>query len=210
MQGLNWTHSDRPTYAPLQRDYYDRDPVVVARQLLGMLLCRRLPGDRLLVGRITETEAYLAREDTANHAHRGQTRRNRSMFGPPGHAYVYAIHSRHCLNVVTEPPGVASAVLIRAVEPLEGIDVMARLRGTDQLRNLTTGPGKLCEAFAINRDLDGEDMTRPIRLWIADGGSVHDAVVACTPRIGVTSAKELPLRFVLRDTPFVSRRPPRR
>ncbi len=202
--------NDPSLYPPIPRPYYDRDPIVVARSLLGALLCRRLEDGTLLVGRITETEAYLARGDSANHAHRGQTPRNRSMFGPPGHAYVYAIHSRHCLNVVTEPIGTPSAVLIRAVEPLVGVEQMCRLRCTADPTKLTTGPGRLCEAFAIDRRLDGEDLTRPLRLWLAAGEQIPAQAVACTPRIGVTSAKELPLRFLLRDSRFVSRRAPRR
>jgi len=192
----------------LPRSAFDRDPTTVARELLGALLCRRLPDGTLLVGRITETEAYLANGDTANHAHRGQTRRNRSMFGPPGHAYVYAIHACHCLNVVTEPPGVASAVLIRSIEPISGLETMRRLRRTHNLKVLTTGPGRLCMALAIDRMLDGEDMTRAARLWLAAGTPVPDRHVACTPRIGVSSAQDLLLRFVDRTTPYVSRRPP--
>ena len=191
----------------LPRAFYDRDVVTVARELLGKLLVRRI-GRALTVGRIVETEAYLAAEDTANHSHRGRTRRNASMFGPPGHAYVYAIHARWCLNAVTEPEGTASAVLIRAVEPLRGVLAMRRRRRTDALRDLTRGPGRLCEAFAIDRALDGCDLTRGRGLWVAPRDHADDPPfqVLVTPRIGVTSAHDLPLRFAVAGSPFVSGR----
>jgi len=131
------------------------------------------------------------------------------MFGPPGHAYVYPIHARYCLNAVTQPAGTASAVLIRAVEPLEGIDAMARRRGTDKPLNLCRGPARLCEAFSINRALDGWDLTRAERLWIAQGKSPALEQIATSPRIGVTSAHDLPLRFFLQDCRYVCRAPKR-
>jgi len=188
----------------LSRPFYDRDPVVVAKELLGAVLVRDVEGCRLS-GRIVETEAYLAEGDTANHAHRGRTRRNASMFGPPGHAYVYAIHARFCLNVVTEPEGVASAVLIRAVEPLEGVERMKRNRGRERVLDLCRGPARLCEAFAIDRTLDGWDVTRGEKLWLEPGRPVESERVERSPRVGVTSAQDQLLRFFVRDCPFVSR-----
>jgi DNA-3-methyladenine glycosylase len=129
------------------------------------------------------------------------------MFGPPGHAYVYPIHARYCFNVVTEPAGVASAVLIRAIEPVEGLELMRRRRGREALREVASGPARLCEALAIERPLDGWDLTLGERLWITDGGTrVHRThQIACSPRIGVTAAADLPLRFFLQGSPFVSR-----
>jgi DNA-3-methyladenine glycosylase len=190
----------------LPRDFYDRDVVQVARRLLGQRLAR-VVGDAVTAGRIVEVEAYLARDDTANHAHRGQTRRNASMFGPPGQAYVYAIHARFCLNVVTEPAGVPSAVLIRAVEPLEGLELMQQRRGTLDRLDLARGPARLCEAFAIDRTLDGCDLTAGKHLWIDAGGPQADPFeIVTAARVGVTSAKDLPLRFFVADSPFVSRR----
>ena len=189
---------------PFGREFYDRNPIEVARELLGAILVRRL--HRIVTaGRIVEVEAYLAAEDPANHAFRGQTRRNASMFGPPGHAYVYAIHARYCLNVVTEPEGVPSAVLIRAVEPLEGINVMRERRRREKLIDLCRGPARLCEAFAIDRSLDGWDVTRGQTLWLEPGEAVPADSVATAPRVGVTSAKDRPLRFYVLDCPFVSR-----
>jgi DNA-3-methyladenine glycosylase len=191
---------------PLRRSFYDRDVVQVARDLLGRQLVR-LTGDDLIAGRIVEVEAYRAHDDAANHAHRSQTKRNAAMFGPPGHAYVYAIHARFCFNVVTEPPGVPSAVLIRAVEPLEGIELMQERRGTTDSFNLARGPARLCEAFAIDRGLNGCDLTRPDQLWITpDSAEPQPFEIVTTARIGVTSAKELPLRFFVADSPLVSAR----
>jgi len=193
-------------YSPLPRSFYDRDVVVVARELLGKLLVRQVRG-RLTVGRIVEAEAYLGRGDPANHSYRGQTRRNTSMFGPPGHAYVYPIHSRYCLNAVTEPAGTPSAVLLRAVEPLEGVAAMQRRRETEVLRDLARGPGRLCEAFAVDRALDGYDLTLGRELWIAEPDApAAPCETIVTPRIGVTSAHDLPLRFALANCPYVSGR----
>ena len=190
---------------PFPRSFFDRNPVAVSRDLIGAVLTRRV-GRSLASGRIVEVEAYLAEDDPANHAFRGQTRRNKSMFGPPGHAYVYSIHTHHCLNFVTEPEGVPSAVLIRAVEPLLGIPTMARRRGRDKLRDLCRGPGRLCKALAIDRSLDGWDLTQMKKLWIHKGPQQLCATqIAVSPRIGVTSGQELPLRFSVQDSPFVSR-----
>jgi len=189
---------------PLPRSFYERNVVGVARDLLGKRLVRVAAND-LTAGRIVEVEAYLARDDPANHAYRGQTRRNAAMFGSAGHAYVYAIHARFCLNVVTEPAGVPSAVLLRAVEPLEGVKIMEHRRGTSDALNLARGPARLCEAFAIDRTLDGWDLTRADQLWIDAESPMSDPVeIVTTTRVGVTSAKDLPLRFFVADSPFVS------
>lgn len=188
---------------PLPRSFYERGAVRTARALLGMLVCRRT-AEGLAVGRIVETEAYLPRDDPASHAYRGPGRRNASMFGPPGRAYVFPIHARVCFNVVTDPPGVGSAVLIRALEPLEGIELMRRRRGTARLRELARGPARLCEALAITRALDGWDLTRGQALWLAAGQPPAAGEVRRTPRIGVTSAHDLPLRFIVAGSPYVS------
>lgn len=209
----------------MPRRFYDRDVVAVARDLLGQRIVRVTPDGRT-AGRIVEVEAYLGRDDPASHAYRGKTRRNAAMFGPPGHAYVYAIHSRWCLNAVTEPEGVPSAVLIRAVEPLEGVELMQRRRRarrrlgggssaahapTLPVADLARGPARLCEAFAIDRALDGWDLTRGVDLWIAAARdrAVSPAEIRTSPRVGVTSAHDLPLRFFVADSPFVSQPPQR-
>jgi DNA-3-methyladenine glycosylase len=196
--------------SPLPYRFYERDTAQVARELLGKFLVRK-ERRRLTVGRIVEAEAYLACADPACHSARGKTRRNAAMFGPPGRAYVYAIHSRFCFNVVTEPEEVASAVLIRAVEPVEGIKLMQRRREVERLLDLARGPARLCEAFAIDRTLDGWDLTRGEGLWIAaDGngsgnGSKAGEIIA-TPRIGISSGQELLLRFALAGNRYVSGR----
>jgi DNA-3-methyladenine glycosylase len=196
--------SDGIANRPLPREFYDRAPADVARELLGMRLFR-LVAKQLTVGLIVETEAYLASGDSASHAHRGETRRNASMFGDPGHAYVYSIHARFCFNAVTEPKGVASAVLVRAVEPLTGTDVMVKRRSADVSRNLTRGPARLCEAFAIDRSLDGWDLTLGRGLWIADAASRHKPRISQSARVGVTSSKDLALRFFIEESRYVSR-----
>jgi DNA-3-methyladenine glycosylase len=190
----------------LPRSFYNRDVTLVARELLGKRLLRR---DRagLAAGRIVEVEAYLGGDDPASHSYRGPTRRNASMFGPPGHAYVYAIHSRWCMNVVARPEGVPHAVLIRALEPLAGIALMQRRRGTERPLDLARGPARLCQALAIDRALDGWDLTLGRGLWIDDLAPVEEKKpVAITPRIGVTSAHDSLLRFCYAGCPFVSGR----
>lgn len=195
--------SNRPR--AMERGFYDRDALVVAQETLGKLLVRE-SAEGTTTGRIVEVEAYLSQGDVANHAHRGKTRRNASMFGPPGRAYVYSIHARYCLNAVTEAEGTASAVLIRAVEPIEGIELMQERRRTLILRDLARGPARLCEAFGIDRSLDGWDLTRGQSLWLADGqadGRPPERIVA-TPRIGISSGQDLLLRLCDADSSFVS------
>jgi DNA-3-methyladenine glycosylase len=190
---------------PLAREFYERKPTQVARELLGHWLIRR-SREGLCAGWIVETEAYLAEGDSACHSFRGMNRKNATMFGPAGHLYVYPIHSRYCLNAVTESRHVASAVLIRAVEPVVGLELMAARRGNPDLMDLTRGPGRLCEAFGVDRRLDGWDLTRGVRIWIAEGKPISEAGVVVSPRVGVTSAHELELRFLVRDNRFVSKR----
>jgi DNA-3-methyladenine glycosylase len=192
---------------PLPREFYDRDPVTVARELLGKCLLRET-ADGLCGGRIVEVEAYLSCRDSACHAARGQTRRNAVMFGPPGIAYVYTIHTRWCLNAVTEAEGVPSAILIRAIEPLEGLDLMHQRRRTEVVRDLTRGPGRLCEALAIERASDGWDLTAGRELWIAEDEQplAKQHRIIRSARIGLSSAQKRLLRFYLANNRFVSGR----
>jgi DNA-3-methyladenine glycosylase len=189
----------------LPQSFYNRDVTLVARELLGKIVVRRAR-DGFCAGRIAETEAYLAIEDSASHAFRGPTKKNATMFGPPGFAYVYPIHSRYCMNAVTEERGRASAVLIRALEPISGIEIMQQRRGTDRLLDLCRGPARLCEAFAVDRSLDGWNMTRGARLWIANDDSRRnqDICITTSARVGVTSAQESLLRYFIDGSPFVS------
>jgi len=198
--------------APLSRNFFARDPRQVARELLGKILVRR-SGRKPLTGRIVEVEAYLGEDDPAAHSAAGCTARNAILFGPPGHAYVYFIYGNHyCLNVSCEPDGHAGGVLFRALEPLRGIEEMARARdievsGLRDLPKLTSGPGRLSEAFGVTRERDnGCDLTsRRSSLWIGADGFVSKNVVVTT-RIGITKAAERPLRYVLAGNPFVSGR----
>ncbi len=194
-----------PSLIPLTRDFYDRDPIVVARELLGKrLVCTSSTG--LCGGRIVETEAYLSQRDSACHASRGMNKKNATMFGPPGHAYVYVIHARHCLNFVTEQEGRPSAVLVRAIEPLDGIELMHQRRGTQRLLDLARGPARLCEALSVDRRHDGLDLTLGQDLWIAEDPELDGVAlrIVKSPRIGVTSAHGRLLRFYLAGSSYVS------
>ena len=194
---------------PLARSFYDRDPRRVARDLLGKVLQRR-EGKKLLAGRIVEVEAYLG-DDPAAHSFAGRTARNAVLWGPPGISYVYFIYGNHfCFNVSCLPDGVPGGVLFRALEPIVGMDIMASGRGGvledfHNLRALTSGPGRLAEAFGITRLRDNEkDLTSSKSdLWIADDGARRPPV-AITPRIGITKAAERPLRYIVRGNRFVS------
>ena len=194
---------------PLTRAFFARDPRRVARELLGKVLVRQ--GPVRLSARIVEVEAYLGKNDPAAHTAAGNTARNSVLFGPPGHAYVYFIYGNHyCLNVSCEPEGTAGGVLFRALEPLTGLEEMAHareitLRGPKDLRNLTSGPGRLSEAFGITRARDnGCDLTSPASsLWIGEDG-YRARRVRVTPRIGITKAADRPLRYILAGNAFVS------
>ena len=200
-------------FVPLPRTFYEPSAEVVARELLGHWLVRLTP-DGPAGGLIVETEAYLA-DDAACHAAPGLTDRNRVMFGPPGHAYVYLIYGCHyCVNAVCQPPGTAEAVLIRAVEAAAGQSFLRRQRAVERAEALTNGPAKLCQAMAIDRKLDGTDLCNPhSELIIAHNPDVKTfrgirGPIVRTVRIGISRAAELPLRFYLDGSLFVSR--PRR
>lgn len=200
---------------PLPREFYDRDPRRVARDLLGKVLVRR-QGRRPLAGRIVEAEAYLGKNDPAAHAAAGPTARNLVLFGPAGHAYVYFIYGNHyCLNVSCMPEGHAGCVLIRALEPLAGLEQMFRARElpvpareprVTDLRLLTTGPGRLTQALGITRPRDNaKDLTRFSDLTILDDG-FRTRGVKRTARMGISKAAEEKLRYVMAESPFVSGR----
>src|SRR5580698_8048674 len=189
----------------LKVEFYDRDPRRVARALLGKLLVRRTAGG-VLAGRIVETEAYLGKDDPAAHSAAGRTARNAVLFGPAGHAYVYFIYGMYsCLNISCEPTGQAGSLLVRALEPLQGLAQMAVGRGlTAQAapRLLTSGPGRLCQAFGITRAThNGIDLlSADSDLQLRDDGYGAQSILA-TPRIGITKAAERPLRFLISGNP---------
>jgi DNA-3-methyladenine glycosylase len=197
-------------HVALPREFYDRDPRRICRELLGKVLVRNEPR-QYLAGRIVEVEAYFGKSDGAAHSFAGRTARNAVLFGPPGYAYVYFIYGNHyCLNVSCLPDGVAGGILFRAVEPLVGIEAMSKSRGLDlngmrNLRDLTSGPGRLAEAFGITRERDnGKDLaSAESDLFIADDGFRVKKIIA-TPRIGVTKAAERPWRYVIAGNTFVS------
>ena len=188
-----------PSAQDLPRSFYLRSPDVVARDLLGKLITRTLDGERL-TGRITEIEAYLGLTDPASHSFIGKTPRNAVLFGPPGFSYVYFIYGMHyCLNFSCEPEGQPGGVLIRALHPLTGLDTMARLRGLPTSANpklLCSGPGRLCEALGITLAENNLDITRPRSpLRVLDDG-FRPTTITATPRIGISKAVDLPLRFL--------------
>lgn len=199
----------------LRRAFFNRDPRIVSRELLGKLIVRR-DARKQRAGRIVEVEAYLGAGDLAAHAAAGPTARNAVLFGPPGHAYIYFIYGVHyCLNISCLPEGDAGCVLIRALEPVSGIADMAHARELSdldltslrELRKLASGPGKLCEALGITRPRDnGKDMLSPKSdlQVMSDGFRVDE--VAVTPRIGITKSAEMPLRYVIAGNHFVSKK----
>jgi DNA-3-methyladenine glycosylase len=184
----------------LNRAFFNRDTLTVARDLLGKRLVRCSRGQQLS-GMVVETEAYRGTDDSASHAFRGQTPRNTVMFGPAGVAYVYLVYGMHyMLNVITEAHGTPGAVLLRAVEPLEGIDKMTELRGGSG-RGLADGPGKLCQALAVDLSLQGVDLTLGERLWFETLRDVPANDIVRGPRVGIAYASEAdrqaPWRFRL-------------
>jgi DNA-3-methyladenine glycosylase len=195
---------------PLNRAFFARKPRPVARELLGKVLVRQSQG-QFLSARIVEVEAYLGKNDPASHSAAGNTARTAVLFGPPGYAYVYFIYGNHyCLNVSCESDGKAGGVLFRALEPLLGIETMAKarkivLQGPRDLRRLTSGPGRLAEAFGITRTRDnGCDLTSlDSGLWVGDDG-FRAGKIEITPRIGITKAADERLRYILAGNAFVS------
>jgi DNA-3-methyladenine glycosylase len=187
---------------PLARSFYLRPTVEVARALLGKIIAHQKCS-----GRIVETEAYLGQGDLASHSAHGPTPRTRVIFGPPGHAYVYFIYGMYeCLNLVAEPDGVAGCVLIRAIEPVSGIELMQRRRPTAQrVEDLANGPGKLTRALAIDLKHNGADVTRgPIVVCADEQESPFE--IGISERIGIRKSADLPLRFFIKGSSFISRR----
>jgi DNA-3-methyladenine glycosylase len=189
----------------LPRSFFARPSVEVAPELLGHVLVRSLPDGQEVRVRVVETEAYRD-DDPASHSYRGRTARNAVMFGPPGRLYVYFTYGmHHCMNVVTGADGEGSAVLLRAAEPLDGLDAMARRRGIDRTAALCSGPARLAEALGVDRALDGADLVGGDLIWIERGASLPNDRVSAGPRVGIRRAVEKPWRFIEAGSPWVSR-----
>ena len=194
--------------APLPREFYLQDTRTAAQKLLGQIVRRRLPTGEVLSGIIVETEAYL-KDDPACHAYRGRTLRNSTMFGPPGRAYVYFTYGLHMmLNLVCAPEGIAEAVLIRALEPVEGVEAMRQNRGgVLETRQLTNGPGKLAQALALARlTHDGADLTDPSGELLILPNDYPPFEMVTKTRIGITQGVDLPWRYYVAGSPYVSRK----
>jgi DNA-3-methyladenine glycosylase len=194
----------------LNRKFYDRPTLKVAKELLGKYLVIQKDG-HLLSGKIVETEAYIGFKDPASHAYRGMTPRNKVMFGNPGYAYVYLTYGmHHCLNLVTEKKGYPAAVLIRALQPAEGIELMKKRRGRQStgskfgnIKDLTSGPAKLCQALGIDRNLNGADLYSDM-IYVEDRGE-EVGKIASSSRIGINEGKKKNWRFFIENNEFVSR-----
>lgn len=190
----------------LPYSFYDRDTIIVARELLGKIIVH-YHQDQVLAGIIVETESYGYSDDPASHAYRGKTPRTQAMFGPVGHAYVYFIYGNHyCFNVVARSVDVpAGAVLIRAVEPVIGVECMQRNRNLAKIKSLTNGPGKLTQALGITQQHNALNLMQSSVLYITQGRDIDERDVFITPRIGISKAKENLWRFCLKNNQWVSR-----
>lgn len=192
----------------LKRAFYQRDTAVVAQELLGKIIVRVINETTILKGRIVETEAYMGIYDEASHAFGGKRIRNAPLFGPIGHAYVYFTYGMHfCLNFIARAQGIpAGGVLIRAVEPIEGIEYMHHKRRMHKIEMLTNGPGKLTQAFSIDRAYNGIDVTKKGELFVIDAPVVPKQNIVAATRIGVSKGADDILRFYIKGNQFVSRK----
>lgn len=193
----------------LSRSFFKRPTLIVARDLLGKYLVVKR-GSTVVSGMIVETEAYVGKDDLACHASKGRTPRTETLYAHAGTVYVYLIYGMyHCLNIVTESKDFPSAVLLRAVQPVDGIALMEKRRKTKQATALASGPGKICQAFEITKRMNGETISGD-ELWIEDRGvSVRDDDIAAVPRVGVDYAgacKEYPWRLYIKNNAYISRK----
>jgi len=189
----------------LPYSFYQRDTVTVARELLGKYMVYK-KGEDILVGRVVETEAYLGKKDPACHSAKGKNRRNYVMFGPSGHAYIYLIYGIHlCFNVTTGSQDKPEAVLLRALEPIEGLEIMRKNRGQKNIFNLCSGPGKLVQAMGIGMALNGTSVVEgPVKFYGCDKDK--DFEIVTSTRVGISQAADWPLRFYIAGSRFVSKK----
>lgn len=189
----------------LKQEFFKRESISVAKDLLGKYLVREIDGVNI-IGKIVETECYLPFIDPAAHSFIRKTPRTAVLFGEAGYSYVYSIHKYFCLNVVCEAINIPGSVLIRSLEPIQGIDFMISNRLKGNKRNLTNGPGKLCQALQINKKLNSTNLVSDLsELKITEGDFVPETQIVTTTRIGISKAQELPLRFYIKDNEFVSK-----
>ncbi len=195
----------------LERKFYERDPATVAKDLLGKILVRKIDS-KILSGKIVETEAYYGEEDPASRAYKGRMKFNELMYAEPGRTFIYMVHGNWLLNIVAHFKGEVGAVLIRAVEPILGIEVMVKNREVENFHSLTNGPGKLTKALAITKDLNGIDVTKRKSELRVTEGKEEEFEISSSHRIGVRLDLPRELRFFIRENKFVSRarRNPRR
>lgn len=189
-------------------DFFDREPDIVARALIGATILRCLDDHQLVSGRIVETEAYLPMNDPAAHGARGRTRSNEALFMSAGTLYIHAMHRQVCMDIVTENSMKPGSVLIRAIEPLTGLELMHENRGTSERRGLTNGPGKICQALSITRDFDKQNVTDSgclVRVAERDRYIQEDEIIEAA-RVGLSKATDLRLRFYLSGSPYLSRK----
>lgn len=189
----------------LSKRFYSRDPVTVAKELLGKILVRKFHKS-ILSGKIVETEAYYGEKDPTSRAYTGKKYFNKIMWDEPGKAFIYMVHGNWLFNIKTLPKGKASAVLIRALEPLEGVEIMKRNRRVNELKNLTNGPGKLTQALKITNEFNGLDLTRRDSVILIIKRKKEKFEIEKSFRIGVSKDLPIPLRFYIKDNPFVSRK----
>ena len=192
----------------LNQKFYQQNSLDVAKNLLGKIVVREI-GNHRLTAKVVETEAYAGFDDKASHAHKGKTPRCSIMFGPAGFAYVYLTYGmHHLLNIVTEDVNYPAAVLIRAVEPISGLEIIQENRKNRSYHELTSGPAKFTKAFAIDKNFNGLNITQGRTLWIEDGENIKNQYIVATSRIGVNYAEECvdwPRRFYVKGNKFVSR-----
>ena len=190
---------------PLKENFYTKDTLIVAKSLLGQKLIH-YSNEGITSGMIVEVEAYFGIKDPASHGYNGETKRTRALYGDPGYAYIYFSYGLHyCFNVVTAPKGIGEAVLIRAIEPIEGVTLMQKRRNMDDLYNLTNGPAKLVYAMGITKEHYGDSLVKS-SIQIHKFRKIKQQDIITTTRIGITKAKESLYRFYIKDNSFVSKK----
>lgn len=186
----------------IKKDFFLQPTIEVAKKLIGCIIVRKI-GSKIISGRIVETEAYLS-DDPACHGYYKKTKRNEPMFGPPGYTYIYQVHTSFCLNFITAPVNVPEAILIRALQPVEGIEAMKTNRAVTNIKDICSGPGKLCKALGITTDLNRYNITRGKMLYVLPSDELIEIVER--PRIGISVAKESLLRFYEKGNIFISKK----